>query len=473
MFHGTCQASFPPSRTWPWWSTARGKARFSVLFCSLESLVAARNNFDADCPQLTRSILRTILLSLAAMTFFGEGVGYQLPRLAVFQRVALRPLVAHGFEGPLGPLGSPGSATMVRLATLSGAAVPQQQRGPSAGRGGHPRRGLPPTPWAPTACEPLPMSPGPISRAAPRRWVQEGSHAELGSLRAAGEGQNRHLSCPRLWAPPARLEEAAWALLAWEPAADAALHPPKCLYTSPGRRRRSCRTSPVTRGCPRPCRGCSSRPFPLGVALSRRTDTPGFGRGHPPHALPSAGGGGGWGAPGSPFSLRGLRFWLQATLPDFAPGSSHGEFPWRGEEAERCGQAPPPRHVFPPRRPLPHAPRGSWGFGADSIPARFGTYVLQAAPNHGASVQLTWRLHQTHLHGVSGWAQISWWQESKPVTRKKGLGKGCCLVAGSICYPCLGPRMFPRVTDAWRKHVQRGMPDGKLCTKVPAPLPES
>lgn len=122
----------------------------------------------------------------------------------------------------------------------------------------------------------------------------------------------------------------------------------------------------------------------------------------PPHALLSAGGGGGWGAPGSPFSLRGLRFWLQATLPDFAPGSSHGEFPWRGEEAERCGQAPPPRHVFPPRRPLPHAPRGSWGFGADSIPARFGTYVLQAAPNHGASVQLTWRLHQTHLHGVSG-----------------------------------------------------------------------
>lgn len=198
VFHGTCQASFPPSRTWPWWSTARGKARFSILFCSLESLVAARNNFDADCPQLTRSILRTILLSLAAMTFFGEGVGYQLPRLAVFQRVALRPLVAHGFEGPLGPLGSPGSATMVRLATLSGAAVPQQQRGPSAGRGGHPRRGLPPTPWAPTACEPLPMSPGPISRAAPRRWVQEGSHAELGSLRAAGEGQNRHLSCPRL-----------------------------------------------------------------------------------------------------------------------------------------------------------------------------------------------------------------------------------------------------------------------------------
>ena len=91
---------------------------------------------------------------------FGERVGQQLPRLTIFQRVALRTIVAHSFEGPLSPLCSPGSAAKVGLGPLSRAAVPQQQCCPSAGRGGHPWCGLS------LPASSLPVCPGPLTRAA-------------------------------------------------------------------------------------------------------------------------------------------------------------------------------------------------------------------------------------------------------------------------------------------------------------------
>ena len=35
VFHGTCQTSLPLSRTWPSWSAAKGRARYSVFFVTL------------------------------------------------------------------------------------------------------------------------------------------------------------------------------------------------------------------------------------------------------------------------------------------------------------------------------------------------------------------------------------------------------------------------------------------------------
>lgn len=197
---------------------------------------------------------------------FGLGVGQQLPWLAIFQRVVLRAIVAHSFEGPLPPLCSSGCAAMVRLGPLSRVAVPQQQCCRSAGRGGHPLCGLR------LPASPLPVCPGLLIRAAARSWVQEDSYTGSGSMCAAGEGQlcRRNSTCAAHSQPSAWLQEAAWAWGCWHQI----LY--RCCSPAPSQTPLDLLGPPQTKLqifiCAFPslvhlCCGCFFCLFPLGVSL--------------------------------------------------------------------------------------------------------------------------------------------------------------------------------------------------------------
>lgn len=154
---------------------------------------------------------------------------------------------------------------------------------------------------------------------------------------------------------------------------------------------------------------------------------------------------------GTPFPS-GAEFLAWAMLLDFAPGSLHRKFPWRGKQAGSCCQPHCPGLCLllcSPPRLLRHAPRGSSQFGAVSIPARGGGYVCRR-----------WQTAEYPYNLFCGAIKPTSMEfQAKPgflVSRKagkKGLEKDCRLVAGTICCPCLGPRMFPWCMK--KTHVKR------------------
>lgn len=325
---------------------------------------------------------------------------------------------------------------------------------------------------AQTACKPL--APVPI-RAVPRSVVQGGWRTELGSVWAAGEGR---FAAERASALPAASPQRGRKRQRGRGAAGIGHCPPTPSLRPlplPGRRGRTRSSAaqpssparvPWVRFSPVPSRCLPFPPYEQAGAARRLAvtapHTPGWTgvpTGAPAFSFPSQ-------SQKSPALNGWVRPCCRIFLRELCTGNSLG-----GARKRTPAGSPAVRGCVPS---FPHFPgRSSVLLGAlrrhHPRPRRQG--CLQAVANWWVSVKLALQFHQTRLDGVSGWARVSRWYESKAVSWEKDLERDCSLVPSTTCYPRLGPSVFPCATDAWRKHMQGGMPDSKLRTKVSAPSP--